>query len=54
MRKNLEIPGSDVLNDFVNVVENDEDDEESEWEDGEDDIEFERNAFDFIIDDEVN
>ena len=51
---NLEIPGSDVLNDFVNVVENDEDDEESEWEDGEDDIEFARNAFDFIIDDEVN
>ena len=36
------------------MVENDEDDEESEWEDGEDDIEFERNAFDFIIDDEVN
>ena len=45
------MPESDVLDDFVNVKDDDEDDEESEWEDGEDDIDFQRNAFDFIIDD---
>ena len=42
--------GSNVLDDFVNMQDDDEDDEE----DGEDDINFQRNAFDFIIGDEVN
>ena len=41
---------SNVLDDFVNKPA-DDDENESDWEDEND--EFERNAFDFIIDDEV-
>ena len=38
---------SNVSQDFVNVRE---DDDDSDW--GDNDVDFERNAFDFIIDDE--
>ena len=38
---------SDVLQDFINTRE---DDDDSDW--GDNDVDFERNAFDFIIDDE--
>ena len=43
------LPTLDLMENFVN--EHHEDDENSEWED-ENEIDFERNAFDFIIDDE--
>ena len=45
------MPESEVLDDFVNE-ENKSDDDDSEWEEENDD--FERNAFDFIIDDELD
>ena len=51
LNTNVDLPESDVLDDFVNE-QNDDDDEDSEWED--DDIDFERNAFSFIIDDELD
>ena len=41
------IYSSNVSQDFVNVRE---DDDDSDW--GDNDVDFERNAFDFIIDDE--
>jgi len=44
------IPEPEMAKDFVN--KNVDDESESEWEDDDED-EFERNAFDFIIDDEI-
>ena len=43
---NLQMPDSDVLDDFINEPADDDEDEQEE--NG-----FERNAFDFIIDDEL-
>ena len=47
----LEMPGSEIIGDFIN--EQDENDsEDSDWEG--DNSNFDRNAFDFIIDDELD
>ena len=45
------MPRSDVLDDIINV-QGDDEQEESEWEDNNND--FDRNAVDFIIDDELD
>lgn len=50
----LEMLESEVLEDFVNGQLDYDEDNESEWEDGNDDENFNWNAFDFIIDDEHN
>ena len=47
----LEMSGSEMLGDFVNE-QDENDDEDSDWED--DNSDFDTNAFDFIINDELN
>ena len=47
----LEMAGSEMLGDFVNE-QDENNDEDSDWED--DNSDFDRNAFDFTIDDELD